>query len=84
MSDIPSEFLDELKRRDERVRALDLGLEVCAGLAAGRPLSVLMSRLERDAEKAMQDFANANCGDTCLIQGLQSRVFSYIDRKSVV
>lgn len=75
MSDLPPEYLEALTQRDARWFKFDLSLELRAALEQSRPLAILMSKLRADAEDAMQEFANANCGDTVLIQGLQSRVF---------
>ena len=75
--DVTPEMIEAAKARDARFRTIDLGLELQAELAKSRPLWLLMSKLRDDAEDAMQEFSIANCGDTCLIQGLQSRVFRY-------
>ena len=78
MSDLPSGIIDEAKIRDARFRAIELGIEVEAGLRDNRPLQMLMVRLREDADRAMTDFAHANPGDTVSIMGLQARVYRFI------
>lgn len=77
MSDLPPEYMEEAMRRDERLRDIDFGSEVEAGLREGRPLFFLLSKLREDADDAMQIFATVNPADTNLIMGLQARVFRF-------
>lgn len=78
MSDfLTEEQLEAIKQRDGRFRLIELGISLEAELARGQPLAILLDRLRKDAEEAMEEFSQVNCGDTKAVQDLQSRVFRY-------
>ena len=72
------EDIEAAQRRDRRFQQTEFGIEVESQLRDSGPLKLLVAKLAADADAAMREFAIANCGDTVLIQGLQSRVFRLI------
>lgn len=79
MSDqLPPEVIEAAIQRDHRYREIGLSVGVEAALRDGGHLHILLSKLREDLDETMKEFAHANCGDTVLIQGLQSRVFRFI------
>ena len=77
MSNTATEIIEENARRDARFNDIRLGIDLEALLREDGYMFRLMVALREDADKAMADFATANCGDLTLIQGLQSRVYRF-------
>ena len=62
---------------DLRVLAAAQGIEVEISMRDGGPLNLVLAALEDDANRAMKEFAEANLGDTKLLQDLQARVYRF-------
>jgi hypothetical protein len=66
--------LDQLRKRDVRIRALDTALLVEQENRESKTLNLVMAKIEEDVADAMEEFADANPSDILAIAALQARV----------
>lgn len=78
MSDLPEDYIEELKSRDERFAALGEAISIEADLRDNPTIKALMKAVRQDSEKAMEDLAEISPLDHQQIALLLVRVKTFV------